>query len=109
MTIYNVWGSHLGSSQLFQDHLQRRQRITEFVEKMQARYKQDLASLSASQTWSLCSRRSVSGRYFSGSRAKGSAQCGGHLQRHGFHREGEAHLARACSGPLFQTPNRVPP
>eukprot|EP00096_Caligus_rogercresseyi_P010351 TRINITY_DN3737_c0_g1_i1.p1 TRINITY_DN3737_c0_g1~~TRINITY_DN3737_c0_g1_i1.p1 ORF type:complete len:395 (-),score=127.78 TRINITY_DN3737_c0_g1_i1:960-2117(-) len=48
MTIYNVWGSHLGSSQLFQDHLQRRQRITEFVEKMQARYKQDLASLSAS-------------------------------------------------------------
>ena len=36
MTIYRVWGSHLGSSQLFKQHLESRRRITEFVEKMQA-------------------------------------------------------------------------
>lgn len=35
MTIYRVWGSHLGSSQLFKQHLESRRRITEFVEKMQ--------------------------------------------------------------------------
>lgn len=35
MTIYRVWGSHLGSSQLFKQHLESRRRITEFIEKMQ--------------------------------------------------------------------------
>ena len=35
MTIYRVWGSHLGSSQLFKQHLESRRRITESVEKMQ--------------------------------------------------------------------------
>jgi F-box protein 25/32 len=35
MTIYRVWGSHLGSSNLFKQHLESRRRITEFVEKMQ--------------------------------------------------------------------------
>jgi len=44
MTIYRVWGSHLGSSQLFKQHLESRRRITEFVEKMQVEYKQDLAT-----------------------------------------------------------------
>ena len=38
MTIYRVWGSHLGSSQLFKQHLESRRRITEFVEKMQVHY-----------------------------------------------------------------------
>ena len=37
MTIYRVWGSHLGSSQLFKQHLESRRRITEFVEKVQVR------------------------------------------------------------------------
>jgi len=37
MTIYNVWGSHLGSSVLFKQHLETRRKITEFVEKMQVR------------------------------------------------------------------------
>jgi len=47
MTIYRVWGSHLGSSQLFKQHLESRRRITEFVEKVQVEYKQDLATPSA--------------------------------------------------------------
>jgi len=47
MTIYRVWGSHLGSSQLFKQHLESRRRITEFVEKMQVEYKQDLATPSS--------------------------------------------------------------
>ena len=38
MTIYRVWGSHLGSSQLFKQHLESRRRITEFVEKMQVKH-----------------------------------------------------------------------
>ena len=38
MTIYRVWGSHLGSSQLFKQHLESRRRITEFVEKVQVRH-----------------------------------------------------------------------
>nr|ADD38022.1 F-box only protein 25 [Lepeophtheirus salmonis] len=42
MAIYNVWGSHLGSARLFQEHVERRRKITEFVERMQDRYKQDL-------------------------------------------------------------------
>ena len=37
MTIYRIWGSHLGSSQLFKQHLESRRRITEFVEKVQVR------------------------------------------------------------------------
>jgi len=47
MTIYRVWGSHLGSSQLFKQHLESRRRITEFVEKVQVEYKQDLATPSS--------------------------------------------------------------
>ena len=35
MTIYHVWGSHLGSSALFKQHVESRRKITEFVEKMQ--------------------------------------------------------------------------
>lgn len=44
MTIYRVWGSHLGSTQLFRQHIESRRRITEFVERMQVEYKQDLAT-----------------------------------------------------------------
>lgn len=44
MSIYHVWGSHLGSAHLFRQHLESRRRITEIVEKTQVKYKQDLAS-----------------------------------------------------------------
>ena len=37
MTIYQVWGSHLGGSHLFKQHEEIRRKITEFVEKMQVR------------------------------------------------------------------------
>jgi hypothetical protein len=37
MTIYHVWGSHLGSSALFKQHVESRRKITEFVERMQVR------------------------------------------------------------------------
>lgn len=35
MTVYHVWGSHLGSTNLFKQHLESRRKITEIVEKMQ--------------------------------------------------------------------------
>ena len=35
MSIYHVWGSHLGSAHLFRQHLESRRRITEIVEKTQ--------------------------------------------------------------------------
>ncbi len=35
MTVYHVWGAHLGSSCLFRQHLESRRRIIESVEKMQ--------------------------------------------------------------------------
>lgn len=35
MTIYHVWGSHLGSASLFRQHADSRRKITEIVEKMQ--------------------------------------------------------------------------
>ena len=35
MSIYHVWGSHLGSAHLFRQHLDSRRRITEIVEKTQ--------------------------------------------------------------------------
>lgn len=35
MSIYHIWGSHLGSSNLFRQHLESRRRITEIVEKTQ--------------------------------------------------------------------------
>ena len=37
MSIYHVWGSHLGSAHLFRQHLDSRRRITEIVEKTQVR------------------------------------------------------------------------
>lgn len=48
MTVYHVWGSHLGSTNLFKQHLESRRKITEIVEKMQVQYKQDLASTPSS-------------------------------------------------------------
>ena len=39
MTIYHVWGSHLGSANLFKQHVESRRKITEFVERMQVRPK----------------------------------------------------------------------
>jgi hypothetical protein len=38
MTIYHVWGSHLGSSVLFKQHVESRRKITEFVERMQVEF-----------------------------------------------------------------------
>ena len=35
MTIYHVWGSHLGGTSLFKQHLESRRKITDMVEKMQ--------------------------------------------------------------------------
>ena len=37
LTIYHVWGSHLGSTHLFRQHVESRRKITDFVEKMQVR------------------------------------------------------------------------
>ena len=37
LSIYHVWGSHLGSKQLFKQHLESKRKITEIVEKMQVR------------------------------------------------------------------------
>ncbi len=42
MTIYQVWGSHLGSANLFRQHLESRRRIAENVEKMQVSNKSSL-------------------------------------------------------------------
>jgi len=44
LTIYHVWGSHLGSTHLFKQHVESRRKITELVEKMQTEFKQDLAT-----------------------------------------------------------------
>eukprot|EP00095_Tigriopus_kingsejongensis_P009453 maker-scaffold197_size267318-snap-gene-0.13 protein:Tk09453 transcript:maker-scaffold197_size267318-snap-gene-0.13-mRNA-1 annotation:"f-box only protein 25" len=44
MSIYHVWGTHLGSTALFKHHLESKRKITEIVEKMQVTYKQDLAA-----------------------------------------------------------------
>ena len=38
LSIYHVWGSHLGSKQLFKQHLESKRKITEIVEKMQVRF-----------------------------------------------------------------------
>lgn len=35
MTIYHVWGSHLGSPNLFRQHEESRRRITETIENLQ--------------------------------------------------------------------------
>ncbi len=48
MSIYHVWGSHLGGSNLFKQHAESRRKITDTVEKMQGKYKQDLATPSES-------------------------------------------------------------
>jgi len=45
MTIYHVWGSHLGSSNLFKQHVESRRKITEFVERMQVRPELNLLKL----------------------------------------------------------------
>ena len=39
MSIYHVWGSHLGSAHLFRQHLDSRRRITEIVEKTQVSHR----------------------------------------------------------------------
>lgn len=44
LSIYHVWGTHLGSKALFKQHVESKQKITEMVEKMQVTYKQDLAT-----------------------------------------------------------------
>lgn len=38
MSIYHVWGSHLGGPNLFKQHAESRRKITEMVEKMQVRH-----------------------------------------------------------------------
>jgi len=46
LSIYRVWGSHHGSSALFQRHLEARRKIVEIIENSQGVYKQDLADSS---------------------------------------------------------------
>ena len=35
LAIYNVWGSYLGSANLFRQHAESRRKITDLVERMQ--------------------------------------------------------------------------